>query len=155
MKEIKLSNGLVTIVDDEDYEDLSQYKWGYHKGGNHARRAFWITPKKRGTIEMHRLIMKPPKDMVVDHINMDGLDNRRANLRVCTFKQNCQNRKVRPDNKVGFKGVFRLKDGRFQVTCANKYVGKFDTAESAARAYDERAKEVYGEFARFNFPEVK
>jgi len=113
---------------------------------------------------MHRLIMEAPRGMSVDHINGDRLDNRKQNLRVCTHSQNCANKPPRRDSATGLKGVWKSKEkcskpfwayigppggnGKVKIS-----LGYFETAELAAMAYDEKAKELYGEFAYLNFPE--
>ena len=92
MKEISLTKGLVAIIDDEDFERVSRYKWVSLKNKRtvYASRSSDLKGGKK-TMYMHRFIMNPPSDMQVDHINGDGLDNRRVNLRVCTQSQNLKN----------------------------------------------------------------
>lgn len=143
--EIKLPSGDITIVDDEVYEDVSNYKWCKSGGGYVST---WVKGK---TVYMHRLIMDVPNDFVVDHINGNTLDNRKENLRVCTKKENLRNRKLSKNNKVGYKGVW-LNGGRYQAAIVKKHLGAFDTAEDAALAYDEAARKLFGDFARLNFP---
>jgi len=99
---------------------------------------------------MHRWLMEPPDDLVVDHINGDGLDNRRANLRICTAEENFLN--SRPAVGRLFKGTSRLGKNRYQAQCRGVYLGSFDTEVAAALAYDRAATEMFGEFARLNFP---
>ncbi len=91
----------------------------------------------------------------VDHINGDKSDNRISNLRVCTAFQNQGNRKISKNNTSGFKGVCRLKTGRWQMSCRANGKDNYswhDTKEEAARAYDAVAIQAHGEFARLNFP---
>lgn len=97
-KEIPLTRGAVAIVDDEDYEFLMYWNWGLTQHG-YAMQQAW------GKEYMHRLLMRPKQGMVVDHINMDKLDNRRANLRCCHHSNNAFNKKKRKDERP-FKGVF-------------------------------------------------
>lgn len=97
MQEISLSQGKVTFVDDEDYEFLAQWKWSAHQKGKHwyaERSKSWRVDGKRYsvTIPMHRVITAAPKNLVVDHINHDGLDNRKENLRIVTVRENGQNK---------------------------------------------------------------
>lgn len=104
---------------------------------------------------LSRLIMRPEDGLVVDHINGNPLDNRRANLRVCTVQQNNWNRKRRPGGRSRFKGVTRGTSGWIAFIAPNgsqKHLGTFATEEDAARAYDAAAAEAYGQFACLNFP---
>lgn len=107
---------------------------------------------------LHRMLLRPPADMVVDHINGDRLDNRRANLRVCTQTENLANGKPHRDGKSKYRGVcFRKREGtwRAQISLGgqkSKYLGQYPTEEEAAMAYDHAARERYGDFARLNFP---
>jgi hypothetical protein len=97
MKEIPLTKGKVAVIDDEDYERVAALKWTYG-GGGYAHR--------RGNVYLHRFILgEVPDGMVVDHINRDKLDNRRANLRITTQSVNVFNTPLRKDNKSGVKGI--------------------------------------------------
>ena len=155
MKRIDISTptypNMFTIVDDEDFEELSKHKWCVMK----LRYGFAAVRRKSGkTILMHRQITNAPKSMDVDHINHDTLFNCRCNLRVCTNSQNHQNqRKTRGTSK--YKGVSWYKDR--QKWCAEiclnykKYrLGTFINEIDAAKAYDKKAKELFGEFAKLN-----
>lgn len=103
---------------------------------------------------MHRELARTPKGMSTDHINGNRLDNRKKNLRVCTHSENCKNRGNRIDNKTGYKGVFPYGNGRFRVKIKLDgkmlHVGLYDTADEAARAYNRKAKELFGKYARLN-----
>ena len=105
---------------------------------------------------MHRLLMAPPKGMLVDHIDGNGLNNRRANLRLCTRSQNRRN--TRPQNaSSAFLGVIRRGDKYLaKITHAGRteHLGTFTDEEQAARTRDRRAKELFGEFAWLNFPDA-
>ena len=152
------------IVDDEDYDYLIQFNWSVAKSYRtlfYAMRGTWdkITHKK-SCIQMHRLIMNCPQGMVIDHINHDGLDNRKENLRICTHAENSRNRKMghRTDSK--YKGVLRYKDKRRPkinkwkaiISTGGKclYLGSYNTEKEAAIAYNAKAKELFGEFAYLN-----
>lgn len=159
MKEIPLSQGKFALVDDEDYEWLSSWHWYTFKGNT----TLYAARKERDgstykTVFMHRVVLNAPKAMEVDHINSNGLDNRRENLRNCTRSQNLMNTRIRSDNTSGYKGVtFDKQTGRFSAKiqinkkCIN--IGRFDTAEEAAREYDKFAVKYFKAYARTNFDE--
>lgn len=149
-------NGSKVVVDDEVYQELSQYRWSVLKNGYVVR-----TNKKKnspyplGTLYIHRVIMGPQKGKYVDHINGDKLDNRRENLRVCSPAESICNRQLGKNNKSGFKGVsFNLKVGKWQafiqVSRKNKYLGLFENPKEAAKAYNKAATDYHGEFAYLN-----
>jgi hypothetical protein len=155
MKEIRLTRGLVAIVDDEDYESLSAYRWYAKRTGGRAPKDYACRSMggPRGPrVLMHRTIINAPAGMDVDHINGDALDNRRCNLRVATRSQNLQNRPKQKNNSSGYKGVSKYRTGRWMAsirvngTC--KYLGYHSTPEAAHAAYCAAAKELHGEFAR-------
>lgn len=157
-KLIKLTQGKFAIVDDEDFEYLNQWKWHVSKKRNtyYAQRNVFAAKGKQKTILMHRLLIKPDKGFGTDHINRNGLDNRRENLRQCTRSQNAQNAKLRSDNTSGYKGVTYSKTNKgyvvfIRVKGKRKYLGCFNTATEAARIYDENALIYHGEFAMINF----
>lgn len=157
---IPLTRGKVALIDDEDFDVVKKYKW--HACPSH-RGLYAITNvrrnDKRTTIGMHRLILGLKGKDVCDHINHDGLDNRRSNLRAATPLENGRN-KLRPtSNKSGYKGVFLIESsGMFRALIKDNakqlHIGCFSCAEDAARAYDQKAEEIHGEFACLNFPKV-
>jgi hypothetical protein len=149
MKEIKLTQGKVTVVDDEDYEWLNQWKWHY-AGGSALRNI--VKNKKWKSIWMHRLIMNTPDDLYVDHINHNRLDNRKKNLRICTTGQNNRNSLKRKNNKSGYKGVYWKKQSKkwcaeIGINNERMYLGLFVDIKDAVNAYNRKAKELHGEFA--------
>lgn len=148
MKEIKLTKGKVAIVDDEDFESLSQFKW--HCSVGYAMRREYPSRK---ILLMHRVILNPPEGKEPDHINGDRLDNRRCNLRISTRSENNLNKNVQKNSSSGFKGV-SWKKGRskWRAYMGGAHIGHFNTKEEAAKAYDKKALEVFGEFAKLNFP---
>lgn len=157
VREIPLNRGRVALVDEADYEWLSQWRWtfaGEPTGGGYAVRGCDVGGARR-TLLMHRAILSPEPGLQVDHINGDGLDNRRANLRPCTASQNCQNRAVKKGTRSGFKGVTKYNRywrAAIRAEGRTRYIGYYATPEEAARAYDEAAMRLHGEFARLNFP---
>jgi len=156
MKEIPLTQGKVAIVDDEDFELLSQWKWHYSSAG-YATRAIQANGKKR-FILMHRLIMNTPVGMETDHINHNGLDNRKSNMRICTLAQNHLNILKNKRNTSGFKGVSWEENRNAWRACIElngkgTKLGRFKSPQDAARAYDKAARELFGEFAFTNFPD--
>jgi hypothetical protein len=154
MKQIPLTQEKVAIVDDDMYEYLSQWKWHYVNG--YAVRSETCAPGKQKAVFMHRLIMQAPDGMEVDHKETeDTLNNQRSNLRLCTHSQNNHNRTKYSNNTSGYKGVFPLPSKRWRACIKNQgerlHIGVFDTPEEAARAYDAKARELFGEFANTNF----
>lgn len=154
MREIPLTRGLVALVDAGDFDWLNQWKWT-PSGAYVIRRA----KGEQRPIYMHRVIMAPGEGLVVDHINKNGRDNRRANLRVCTARDNvaCS---LRKPSATGYRGVYF--DGRrtsnpyrVQLTVRGQTInaGVFAKADEAARHYDALARTHNGEFAVLNFPE--
>jgi hypothetical protein len=153
MKLIPLTQGKVAIVDDWDYPKLSQHKWHCSAKGYAVRNSKAAESPQHHTVWMHREILKPDIGYWTDHINGDKLDNRKANLRVCTDSQNKMNRAARPDNKHGLKGVsFKKSAKRFEayIQTANKkvHLGYFPTALAAHAAYVKAAGIHHGQFAR-------
>ncbi len=157
MKEIKLTQGKVALVDDEDYEYLDQFKWQASKGLHtyYARRNGRLYNGKRITIRMHQEIMHFPDNMLIDHIDHNGLNNQKHNLRVCTILQNQMNATGREDSNSIYKGVCwhkRIQKWRAQIHLnrRQKFLGYYKNEEDAAMAYNKKAKELFGEFAKLN-----
>jgi hypothetical protein len=138
MKKIPLTQNYSTLVDDEDYEQLIQYRWKAitGKGKIYAARNTY-NKGKYFTVYMHRYLMDFPTN-TVDHINGDSLDNQRVNLRTASLSQNCANRPS--------KGYYRH-GKRFRAFIGKTLVGSFITEEEAIVAYQKARLEKYGEFA--------
>jgi hypothetical protein len=159
-KEIKLTKGYVALVDDDDYEALSEYKWCACENHKvvYALHCFRHNETgKNQMISMHRFIMGvPKKDYVVDHINHDGLDNRKENLRICNKQENAWNHKTIESKYKGVAYCYWNKRKPFSSHIAKNskliHLGYFENQEDAAKAYDKKAVELFGEFACLNFP---
>lgn len=154
MKEIKLSQGKVARVDDSDYEWLMQWRWFAVRNGK-----YWyaVRREKGSVIFMHRVIMHASQGVDIDHRDGNRLNNQRLeNLRVCKDGENQRNRRLNKNSTTGYKGVSLKKAGRkycAKVVFKGKdfYLGRFSDPVEAARAYDKKAKELFGEFAKLNF----
>jgi hypothetical protein len=156
MKEIKLTQGLSTQVDDEDFEYLSQFKWYAAK----SRNTFYAQKGRNPIIKMHRLIMKTPDNLQVDHQDHNGLNNQRSNIRNCTIADN--NRNCTAHGRCKYLGVcyssniingvkYEYIHASIRINRIPIHLGTFKTEEAAAHAYDKKAKELFGEFANLNF----
>jgi hypothetical protein len=158
---IPLTQGQFAIVDPQDYERLAKYKWHLAKSltGLYAARWQRIGPGgQRKKIWMHRQVIDVPEHLVCDHVNGNGLDNRSANLRPATFSQNLYNRpKRKSKTRSKYKGlewdkIQRKWRVRIRYKGKRIYLGSFASEKDAAKAYDKKAKVLFGEFASFNFP---
>lgn len=152
---LTLTRGSVTLVDPEDGERLGAWSWSTltNVGG---RRCAVRRQNKGSYIYMHREIMDPPDDMVVDHISGDALDNRKRNLRNCEERHNLRNvRPQRRNTSSQFKGVYYDKSrNNYQAYVSldgkRHTLGRFKNEKDAARAYDKKAMELHGKFACTN-----
>jgi len=157
MKKIFLTKGASTIVDDELYEELKSKKWYLHSQGYAVRGIYNPKTKKNDFQMLHNYIIKPPLGLWVDHINRNKLDNRKRNLRLCTISQNNLNGKWKK-GKSRYWGVSFKNDGRrtkpwrayLKVNGKQISLGVYETPEEAAKQYNQKAKEFFGEFARLN-----
>lgn len=158
-KQIPLTQGKFAIVDDEDYEELVQYRWHYTKAG-YASRYGGGGRKNHISIYMHRQIMNPPPGFEVHHKNSNRLDNRKCNLQIATHKENLSHQ-IKPKGNFTsrYKGVKWIKTGKrrkrwvatIKVNYKDIHLGYFGSEVDAAKAYDEKARELFGEFAKTNF----
>ena len=165
MKQIDISTpkhpNMYAIVDDEDYERISKYHWYVVKNGNYYYAYGNGKGPEREHLFMHRKVLNLLQydKTCVDHINRNGLDNRKRNLRICSFQQNMLNSKPMHNRTSKYKGVKRnKKNNNWRVNISykgNKYeIGSFVDEEMAARAYDKKAKQLFGEFAYLNFKDT-
>jgi hypothetical protein len=180
-------NEYEVYLDAEDWETVNQHKWALkpcsgdlryvstaipHPSGNtydyFFKKEHRMMRKARASwLMMHRLIMKSKPNEIIDHINGNGLDNRKQNLRICTHIQNSYNRRKNANNTSGYKGVKRACGNYYsqlrkkgiikwvaQINHEGKriHLGVYDTKEEAAKIYDKRALELHGKFAKLNFP---
>ena len=170
MKTIKLSQGQVALVDDEDFERLNRHKWFalWYPG---VKSFYAVRNAKKGAIGEHGKVymarevlgLKYGDKQQADHISHDTLNNTRPNLRICTHRENLRNQKrtKRYNGKKcssEYKGVVWSKAAKKWVSCIvvsenSIYLGVFVLEIEAARAYDKRAKKLFGEFANLNFKE--
>ena len=151
---VPLTKGYEAIIDAADVPLISAWNWTTVVGRSniYAFRSYWADKNKR-TLYLHRAIMGEPEGFQVDHINGNGLDNRRANLRLATGSQNQHNRGANLHNTSGFKGVTWHKEAqKWQAQVAlggkNKYLGRYNTAEAAHAAYAEASAKYHGKFGR-------
>ncbi len=160
MKEISLSKGLIALVDDADYEELSKYKWYASMNRKHYARRHHMVNGKKSKLYMHRQILGiTDKKIFVDHIDGNGLNNQRSNLRAATHSENLANVNKRLGTSSKFRGVnFKKATSKWQVQIQHQgklhFVGSFVDEVEAAKAYDKKAVELFGEFAKLNFNEA-
>lgn len=158
MKEIKVNSRKygehVALVDDEDFEIVSKYRWHIVRRPNTWYAEATISRGKTKTL--HRFILNLNETtLTADHINGNGLDNRRINLRICTQKENARNSKIPNTSTTGYKGVCFVSARKkfiagIVVNDKRIALGEFRTKEEAALRYNEAAKKYFGEFARLN-----
>jgi hypothetical protein len=152
VRRVPVGKGMFAIVDAADYERVSRYRWHTIR---HGSKFYACCHVGRKLVSMHRMIVKPRKGYVVDHIDGNGLNNRRGNLRECTVQQNRANARSRGGSSR-FVGVYRRGKkwvAGIQYRGKYHYLGLFDNETEAARARDRKARELLGEYAYLNFPE--
>jgi hypothetical protein len=154
------TSGDVALVNAADAARVRKYRWQLHKSDGplrYARAEFWVN-RKRLRLSMHRLVMDARPGQVLDHIDGNGLNNQRANLRFCTHAENLRNRRKRLASEQNpYKGVYLRQKGwlciiRDPTLKQQMVIGVFDDPVTAAKAYDEVAARLFGEFASLNFP---
>ena len=150
MKEIKLTQGKVALVDDEDDPVLSRLRWYSRNRGNN-----WYVishPCYKGyPIQMHSLLINCPLGSHTDHKDCNGLNNQKSNLRIVSNQQNQWNGRRHKNCKSKYKGVhWHSARRKWQIDCGGRYFGLYTDEEEAARLYNEIARDMYGEYARLN-----
>lgn len=163
MKYIDLTKGLKATVDDNDYDYLSQFKWHASVRRYKSTHKVYAARKKRKedgswtNIYMHREIMGVlGKDVEIDHVDNDRLNNQKDNLRLCSGGDNMCNRGKQSNNKTGYKGVFNSNSlsspwfAQIRINRKQIYLGRYKTKESAAQAYNDGAILYHGKYAKLN-----
>ncbi len=150
---IPLTKGFITIVDAEDYEFLNSFKWSANLK---AKKVYAYRNVNRKNVYMHRVITNPPAGKVVDHIDRNGLNNRKSNLRICSVADNCRNSKGWGKTSQ-YKGVSWSREKKKWLAVIRydykyRHIGCFENQIAAAKAYDKMARKFFGEFAYLNFP---
>lgn len=156
MKEIQLTQGKVALVDDEDFDRVSKFKWHAKEGQRtwYAQKNLPAINGKRGMITLHQFLLGTRKG--IDHKDGNGLNNRKKNLRLATPIQNCQNRRKLLGCTSRFKGVnwnpkYSHWQARIKVSGKSRSLGCYPSEQEAAQAYDAAAKVLFGRFAWLNF----
>lgn len=149
MKLIPLTQDKIAIIDDEDYNLISYYKWSAHKDNRMYYARAWGKERKK-MLRMHRVIMNAKSNQQIDHINHNGLDNRKSNLRFVNQNQQSQNsRKFQSKTTSKYKGV-RYQWKKWEVNIQRDYIGRFDEEIDAAKAYNKEAIKRFGKYACLN-----
>lgn len=155
MKKIKLTQNKVALVDNSDYEKINKYKWClfHHHNTFYAVRNSKKSEGRKRRLYMHRVIAGTPEDKETDHINGDGLNNQRKNLRICNHSENQRNKSRYKSNTSGYKGVFWHNIGKkwlasIRIKGIQKHLGLFKTKIEAYEAYCIACKKHHGEFSK-------
>lgn len=144
IREVKLTKNAFAIVDEDDFEKINKYKWHLSSTGYAHRQNKMIKGIRKGRIMMHRIIVNCPENKVVDHINGNKLDNRKSNLRICTYAQNLWNTKI-------FGITFLKNENKWQVRCQNNgkrmFLGSFIDINEALKRRRDYIKNTRGQYA--------
>jgi hypothetical protein len=151
MKEIHLTQGKIAFVDDGDYEQLNKFKWHANKDRNtfYAARQLPLQTggkQRQRTQRMHRIILNPSQGFEIDHLDGNGLNNQKSNLRIVTTRENCQNKHTQKTSR--YPGVCRVKTGRkrwqayIDINRKRRPLGYFKTEEAAHQAYISACNEL-------------
>ena len=163
MARIELASGHTALIDEADVDRCFGIGWVLKPAGNGSRCRLYVQGRVDGVrrMSLHRFLLQPPDDVDIDHINGDGLDNRRSNLRLCTTSENAHNRHAPPRSMSGFLGVHpdrnrttgvRMWRAMMRYQGHRLSLGIYETPEDAARARDYAAGRLMGQFAVFNLP---
>ena|SRR3990167_768199 len=165
MKEISLEHsaktkGVVSTVDDCDFDEINRHVWYIHPAGSKTGLVYAsrLCPISQKRIFMHRSILSAGDDLKVDHVNGNGLNNQRHNLRLCDHSHNLANSKMYKNNRSGYRGVWFTGSRKSPWAACARHGGKthhlgwFSNKEDAARAYDVAAVRFSGPYATLNFP---
>jgi hypothetical protein len=154
---VPLSQGLFAIIDAADVPLVGGYTWTAtvnNRATYAVRSALKDEPRHKAKIILHRVIMGNPTGLTIDHINGDGLDCRRSNLRLATVAENSRNRRISRNSSTGFKGVTLIADDRWQARIrlnGRRYnLGCFGSPEEASAAYNRASRHLHGDFGRQN-----
>lgn len=146
---VPLTGGYEAIVDSEDIHLVIDTSW---QACPHRNTVYAKGRVNGRVVLLHQVIARTPPGLVTDHIDGNGLNNRRSNLRAVTNSENLLNRGKQANNTSGYRGVSATRHGKYFARLGRKYLGTFATAEEAARAHDKASIEQRGEFANLNFP---
>ena len=157
VRKIPLTQGKFALVDADDYYQLSKFNWITN---NCTNTSYAARNQNRSTVKMHRVIMNAPDHLVVDHIDHNGLNNCKSNLRLCTSAQNAYNAVSSYSSTSKYKGLYwdsgdKRWIAKIQANGKRVHIGYFTDEIEAAKAYDEKASQLHGEFACLNFPPPK
>jgi len=150
---ITLTQECVCVIDTDDVYLVKPFGW-YAKKAPHTH--YVVATINKSMVPMHRILLEVPRGVMIDHINRNGLDNRRSNLRQVTNSANVQNSGIRSDNNSGYKGVHMRPNGSYQARISYQgrrvVLGHYDDPVLAAKVYDTAARHFFGDHCGLNFP---